>query len=75
MLKADGLDKAVLGVGMRCGKEDILVYSYDKCIKLFMENDKMTYEEAIDWMEYNVVGAWLGEQTPIFVRDLGEDEL
>ena len=35
MLKADGLDKAVLGVGMRCGKEDILVYSYDKCIKLF----------------------------------------
>ena len=66
MLKADGLDKAVLGVGMRCGKEDILVYSYDKCIKLFMENDKMTYE---------VVGAWLGEQTPIFVRDLGEDEL
>ena len=35
----------------------------------------MSYEEAIDWMEYNVVGAWLGDQTPIFVRDLEEDEL
>tara|TARA_R110000803_G_scaffold127767_3_gene195153 strand:- start:3535 stop:3762 length:228 start_codon:yes stop_codon:yes gene_type:complete len=75
MLKADGLDKAVIGVGMRCGQEDILVYNYQMCVTILMARDKMSYEEAIDWMEYNVVGAWLGNQTPIFVRDLEEDEL
>ena len=75
MLKADGLDKAVIGVGMRCGQEDILVYNYQTCVTILMARDKMSYEEAIDWMEYNVVGAWLGNQTPIFVRDLEEDEL
>lgn len=75
MLKADGLDKAILGVGIRCGQEDILVYSYGKCVEIFMKKDKMSHEEAIDWMEYNVVGAWVGDHTPIFVRQIEEDEL
>ena len=28
----------------------------------------MEYEEAMEWMEYNVCGAWMGDKTPIFVR-------
>ena len=27
----------------------------------------MTQEEANEFFEFNVVGAWVGEQTPIFV--------
>ena len=26
MLKADGFDKAIVGVGRRCGQPDLLVY-------------------------------------------------
>ena len=28
MMKVDGLDNAIIGVGVRCGDDDILVYSY-----------------------------------------------
>jgi hypothetical protein len=27
----------------------------------------MSPEEAEEWMEFNVVGAWMGENTPIWV--------
>ena len=37
MMKVDGLDKAIIGIGMRCGSDDVLIYDYKKCIK---ENKK-----------------------------------
>ena len=39
-----------------------------------MERDGMTREEAIEWMEFNVVGAWVGETTPIFVHEIPSDQ-
>jgi len=30
----------------------------------------MTEEDAEEWMEYNVVGAWVGETTPMFVHEI-----
>jgi|TARA_R110000751_G_scaffold21474_1_gene61613 hypothetical protein len=70
MLKADGLDAAIIGVGRRCGQPDIIVYSYSKCVDIFKERDGMTEEDAEEWMEYNVVGAWVGETTPMFVHEI-----
>ena len=32
----------------------------------------MTYEEAVEYFEFNVIGAWVGEQTPMFLTK-GED--
>jgi len=34
----------------------------------------MTDEEAMEFFEFNVVGAWVGEETPIFVREMYDDE-
>ena len=68
LLKADGFDEAVLGVGRRCGQPDLLVYDYQKCCEVLVKRDKMTYEEAEEFMEYNVVGAWVGDKTPVFVN-------
>ena len=34
MLKADGFDKAVIGVGSRCGQKDIIAYDRDECIAI-----------------------------------------
>ena len=73
ILKADGFDDAILGLGRRCGQPDLLVYDVDKCITILMK-DGMTDEEAIEYFEFNVVGAWMGEGTPIFLysdRDCG----
>lgn len=68
MLKADGFDKAFLGVASRCGCEDIIAYDYDRCIGILCERDNMDIEEAIEYFHYNVLGAWVGDTTPIFIK-------
>lgn len=70
MVKAEGLEDAILGTGGRINMDEVLIYSYDKCVQIFMDKDKMTYEEAVEWMEFNVVGAWWGPKTPIFMHEI-----
>ena len=60
-LKADGLDEAIIGV-----YEGKLVYSESKCIEVL---SKDMGEEAAEYFYFNVAGAYMGEQTPIFIED------
>lgn len=73
MLLAVGLEGAFIGVG-RQAHNDVAVYDYYKCVEILMKKHKWTDEEAIEWMEYNVVGAYVGEKTPIFIMFGKEDE-
>jgi hypothetical protein len=66
-LFADGFDEALIGISRRCGQPSLAVYSIKKCIEILAE--EMDYEDAIGYFEFNVVGAWLGEGTPIFLTD------
>ena len=75
MLKANGFDEAVLGIGRRCGQEDILVYDFEKCVDVLVKRDGMTDEEAIEFLEFNTVGAWVGEQTPLFLYKTTLEEI
>jgi hypothetical protein len=64
---ADGFDEAIIGydaVGFR------VVYDYDKCSEILMKRDGGTKHDAHEHMEFNVVGAYVGEFTPIFVHRL-----
>ena len=63
ILKADGFDDAIIGLEANSMR---LVYSIEKCIDILMQ-DEMTEEDAIEHMDYNVIGAYVGEQTPIFI--------
>ena len=74
LVKADGLEDAIIGVGSRMNMPDVLIYSYNKCVKIFMEKEGWTHEEAIEWMDFNVVGAWVGDTTPIFVHEIPSDQ-
>ncbi|QST02456.1 hypothetical protein IMZ31_23695 (plasmid) [Pontibacillus sp. ALD_SL1] len=60
----DGLDEAIIGYGERCGLS-VVLYDAIKCMELFVKNDGMTEEEAVEHFEYNILGAYLGEHTPI----------
>jgi hypothetical protein len=66
-LIADGFDEAIIGIGRQFNKQ-LVIYDEDKCIQILMERDGMTDEEAIEFFEFNVVGAYVGEHTPIYVR-------
>ena len=65
MLLADGFEEAYIGVGRQFNKE-IAVYDYEKCIDILSKD--MSPQEAMEYFEFNVVGAYVGEETPIFLE-------
>lgn len=66
ILKADGFDDAIIGVDYQ-HTEPRLIYSVTKCLEI-LEKD-MDSEEAMEYFDYNVRGAYVGEQTPIWCWD------
>jgi len=64
-LVADGFDEALLGVCHRFGQEPVAAYDYEKCISVLMKD--MTRDEAEEYFQFNVIGAWVGEYTPVFI--------
>jgi hypothetical protein len=71
-LLADGFEDAFLGVCEQFGRPPVAAYDYDGCIKA-LERDGMSQEEAQEYFDFNVLGAWVGASTPVFVT-LWEDE-
>lgn len=63
---ADGYDSAIIGIGQRDGVE-IVVYDSAAVIRILCRRDGMTLMEAQDFFEFNVLGAWIGEKTPLFL--------
>ena len=53
-IRFTGLDEAVVGYDHR----GLLVYSYEKMLDIFMRD--MTEEEAVEWIDYNVLGTNAG---------------
>jgi len=67
ILLADGLENAFMGVG-RQFHHPVAIYSYKKVIKILMRS-KMSHEEAVEYFDYNIAGAFIGDQTPVFLQD------
>jgi hypothetical protein len=63
------LEDALVGIGYRCGQPALAVYSVEKAAQVLIERDGMSYEEAMEFLEFNSVGAWVGEHTPIWMYD------
>jgi hypothetical protein len=64
-LIADGFDDAVIGLDEQSMR---LVYSVSKCIAI-LKSEGMTGEDALEHFSFNVSGAYVGEQTPIWCND------
>jgi len=64
-LLADGFDTALVGLGRRISQPTLAIYDKEKCIEILCRD--MNREDAEEYFEYNVSGAWLGPNTPIFL--------
>ena len=64
-LKPDGFDEALIGVDIKSMR---LVYSVSKCIQILSKD--MNEIDAIEYFDFNVSGAYVGEKTPIWVDDI-----
>lgn len=64
----DGLEGALVGWTVPCpGREVLAVYDWGLMVGI-CEGWGMSEEEAEEYLEFNTVGAWFGEQTPVIIR-------
>ena len=63
-LTADGFDDAL--VGCTYGANVVAVYDIDRVIEILVE-EGMDYEDAVEHADFNIVGSYVGEKTPIFM--------
>jgi hypothetical protein len=67
LIKADGLDDAIVGVINRCGTQ-ALCYDINKVIAILMQD--MPEEDAWEYFYYNIEGCYVGEHTPVYLTFL-----
>jgi hypothetical protein len=70
MLKIDGHDDAILGPALVWGNGTriyVLVYDAEAIRTTLMERDNMEADEAREYIEFNIEGAYVGPDTPILV--------
>lgn len=70
-LVADGFEGAYVGYASQYPSPPLAVYDSDKCISILMERDGMDYAGAVEFFEFNVLGAYVGEGTPLFLSPSG----
>lgn len=61
-------DTALIGVS----HDNRAIYDFNKMIDWLVETQNFTYEESIEWIEYNTIRAlsYYGENTPIIMYPL-----
>lgn len=70
MLKIDGHDDAVIGPAFIWGNGErisVLVYDAELIRDMLMKRDGMEADEAREYIEFNIEGAYMGPDTPILV--------
>lgn len=80
-LMCDGFDEAIIGMAERINLGPVVAYDVEKILNILaldMEVDEsdlqegetienIKYSMALEYFEYNILGAWMGEFTPVFI--------
>jgi hypothetical protein len=67
------LEDALIGFTQTFDGNVVALYDYDKIISIYMDGDGMTYEEAVECCDFNVLGGYVGAKSPM-VANLIEKE-
>ena len=68
MMFMDGLDSAIIGVAQVHGNP-VVAYSTEKILDNLVDQG-MGFDEAREFMMFNILGAYMGEFTPLVIDDL-----
>ena len=74
IITADGFELAFLGCGYSFNGS-YAIYSLSNCLEILMQRDEMTYDEAEEFFEYNVIGSFVGDRMPVFLLQMKEVEV
>lgn len=62
---SDEYDDAICGVADRCGMTAVVAYDRSRVIDILARS--MSREDAEEFFEFNIAGAWVGEGTPMWI--------
>lgn len=75
------IEDALIGFLHRCNMGPIALYDYNKaleCLAAGMSDpddpEFDAQEAALEWMHYNTLGAWVGDETPAFIELFNYEE-
>ena len=67
-LTADGFDEAIIGIVDIPNTPTRVAYSVKRSIDILLKQG-MDFDEAVEYFDFNVRGAYMGEATPIWIDD------
>lgn len=65
VLLAEGFDDALIGLDMITNRA---IYDSNKMIQILVQEEEMSIQEAVEYLEYNTWNAYVGDKTPIFLH-------
>jgi len=65
----------IVGVVEQIGRSKVVCYDYDKVIDKMMHTDGMSYEDAVEYFEFNIGAAYIGAGNPAFMYRGDEDDV
>jgi hypothetical protein len=66
-LLADGFEDALVGWTVNHHHAHVAVYDVERCLQILVDRDGMTPEDADEYLSFNTLGAYVGENGPLFV--------
>ena len=84
VLKMDVYDQCIIGLVHNLEKYPILCYDKDQVLDALAvvfkydttdDPESDPYTVAVEWYEFNMLGAWLGDGTPCFLYESETDEM
>lgn len=67
LLFADGFDDCIIGVTNSFDTCSKVVYNIQKMIQTLIK-EGMSEEEALEYFDFNIAGAYVGERTPLYIH-------
>ena len=61
-------DEAILGVAERIGQGPVVAYDTTKLVEILSRS--MSVDEAYEFFDYNILGAYVGDKTPLFITTM-----
>lgn len=70
-LTADGFEDALIGlasVWTEAGQLEVAAYDFRLMVDILIERDGMTSDEAIEYLNFNTIGSYVGPYTPVYLH-------
>ena len=71
------LDKAIIGTTLTYQEGErvpVFVYNGEEIVSVLMIRDGMGRDDAMDFIDFNIEGAYIGKDTPLLVWPVTDEE-